>query len=178
MKHHRARLFDLAWIAPIVIVIGWSAATLLTVETPVLPAMRTVDVFDTTSSLGMRWIVASVETNYLDSALIARYATMLYHRLIPKHLDDTGAVQMEVYVYNPEYRRSLSPDDVVRLTRHNPAAMNILPRLEIADSAYAVLRLSSPWMIMGRDTLTMAKTRIFVPKEGYRWASLVRRSTP
>ncbi|GIV54068.1 MAG: hypothetical protein KatS3mg039_0586 [Candidatus Kapaibacterium sp.] len=172
----QAWYFDAVVVLCLIAVLGWTASVVLSVETPVIPSMRTVDVFDTTSEQGMRWIVASVEAEGADSALVARYATMLYHRLVPKHLDDTGAVQMEVYVYDPAMRRDLAPDDAALLTRRNPATIDLLGKLDRADSAYIALRLSSPWMILGRDTLLVARSRkVYIPKEGYRWASLVRR---
>lgn len=161
------------------VVIGGVLAALLgalvAVDTPEPVQMHTMDVFDTTLANGFRWIVASVETNRYDSALIARYATMLYHRRVTKALDDTGAVQMEVYVYEPERRRGLRPEDAALLARNNPAIVDRLGKLSVVDSAYVAVRFSTPWMLFGRDTLMVVRTRVYIPAEGYRWASLIRR---
>lgn len=145
------------------------------IPTPSIPTMRTVDVFDTTLANGYRWIVASVETNVYDSLLVARYVTMLYHRMVPKHLDDTGAVQLEAYFYAPEDRRALRSEDVAMLARYNPAIGDRLGKLSAVDSAYVGARFSSPWLLFGRDTLIVVRTRIYLPSENYRWASLIRR---
>lgn len=169
--------FDWAAGAGVVIagVIVGTALLVLRVETPTIVRMRTVDVFDTTLANGLRWILATVEANRYDSGYIARYATMLYHRLIPKHLDDTGAVQLELYVVNPDDRRGLRPEDIALLTRNNPAIVDRLTKLEVVDSGYVAVRFSTPWMLFGRDTLMVLRTRLYVPGDGYRWASLIRR---
>ncbi|KXB98481.1 MAG: hypothetical protein AA908_03615 [Chlorobi bacterium NICIL-2] len=169
--------FDWAAVAGVVIaaVIVATALLVLRVETPTIVRMRTVDVFDTTLANGFRWVLATVEANRYDSGYIARYATMLYHRLIPKHLDDTGAVQLELYVVNPDDRRDLRPEDIAVLTRNNPAIVDRLTKLEVVDSGYVAVRFSTPWMLFGRDTLMVLRTRLYVPGDGYRWASLIRR---
>lgn len=168
-------LYDALWALPLVIVLGWTVHVVLNVETPTIPSMRTVDIFDTTLTTGLRQIIASVETNVLDSELVAQYVTMLYHRLVPTHLDDTALVRMEVYVYDPEMRRELSPDVVLVLTRNNPRLANVLGELQFVDTAYIAMRLSSVWMILGHDTLIVNKSPIVIPREHVRWASLVRR---
>lgn len=147
----------------------------LRVETPTIPRMRTVDVFDTTLANGFRWVLATVETNRYDSGYIARYASMLYHRIIPRHLDDTGAVQLEMYVVDPDDRQSLRPEDIALLTRHNPAIVDRLTMLEVVNGGYVAVRFSTPWMLFGRDTLMVLRTRLYVPGDGYRWASVIRR---
>ncbi|RMF35639.1 MAG: hypothetical protein D6747_02095 [Chlorobiota bacterium] len=169
--------FDWAAIAGAVIavVVVGTIVLALDVETPTIPRMRTVDVFDTTLANGFRWVIATVETNRYDSGFTARYATMLYHRLIPKHLDDTGAVQLELYVVNPDDRQRLRPEDIAMLTRNNPAIVDRLTKLEVVDSGYVAVRFSTPWMLFGRDTLMVLRTRLYVPGDGYRWASVIRR---
>ncbi|MCS6999966.1 MAG: hypothetical protein RML15_02250 [Bacteroidota bacterium] len=161
--------------AIIATVLGALIILALTVPTPSLPEMRTADVFDTTFHDGFRWIVASVHTNVYDSAWIARYATMFYHRAIPKHMEDTGAVQVELYFFNPDDRRMLQSQDIVSLARRGPAIGEQLGKLSVVDSGYVAVRFSSTMLLFGYDTLTVMRTRIYVPKEGYRWASLVRR---
>lgn len=167
----------IATIISIIITLVCIATVLLVViiPRPPIPTMRTVDVFDTTLANGYRWIIASVETNVYDSLLVAQYATMLYHRMVPRHLDDTGAVQLEAYFYAPDDRRALRSEDVAMLARHNPAIGDRLGKLSAVDSAFVGVRFSSPWLLFGRDTLIVVRTRVYVPSENYRWASLIRR---
>jgi hypothetical protein len=174
MTRHSWSLGAVASAAVILVVVGTAILT-MSVETPPVPTMRTTDVFDTTLTNGLRWVVASVETNVYDSLLIARYTTMLYHRLIPQPLDDTGAVRLEVYVFDPSARRLLEPHDAAILARNNPAIIDRLMKLSVVDSAYVAVRLSAPWILLGQDTLTVFRSRIYVPRKPYRWSSLIRR---
>jgi len=171
--------FDQATLSIVVIaaVIIGTVAVVIQVETPTITQMKTVDVFDTTLANGFRWILATVATNQYDSVYVARYATMLYHRYVPKHMDDTGAIQFEVYVVNPDELRQLRPEDAALLTRNNPSIIDRLGRLQVIDTGYVAVRFSTPWMLFGRDTLMVLRTRLYIPGNGYRWASVIRRPT-
>jgi hypothetical protein len=92
-------------------------------------------------------------------------------------MDDTGAIQFEVYVVNPDELRQLRPEDAALLTRNNPSIIDRLGRLQVIDTGYVAVRFSTPWMLFGRDTLMVFRTRLYIPGNGYRWASVIRRPT-
>ncbi|MCX7930246.1 MAG: hypothetical protein N2663_05945 [Chlorobi bacterium] len=162
---------SLSWVVVWLVIIG-TAILLLVFPTPTIPAIHTLDIFDTTYANGFRSILIAAETNTSDSVLLTRYATMLYHRMVPQSLDDTGAVQLELCAFDPAKRRSLMPEDVASIAWRNPGIIKHIGKIDAVDSGYVVVRKSSPWLLLGDDTLVFFRARIYIPMKGYRWSSL------
>lgn len=151
-----------------------TAVLVATVKTGGYIRMRVVDRFDTVSQIGVRTLFYSVAVSDFDSMLIAQYATKMYHKEIPKILNDTGAVQMNFYFYKEENLEAIDDMQALQIARGNTNAVEAIQKCEVDTSGYMAVRFSNPWMLFGRDTLYVAKSPTLIPHHGNQWKDIIR----